>query len=110
MKLPNGDRAIIDERKIVEYCLSEEHDDGKHKARLFRELLGITLQNASILFDALKEAAAQGQAVPERADRYGQRYRIDFPLRGPRGTAVIRSVWIVRTGETFPRLVTCYIL
>lgn len=110
MKLPDGDRAIVDERKIVDYCLSEEHDDGKHKARLFREILGVTLENAGLLLDALKEAAAAGEAVPGKLDRYGQRYVIDFALRRPGGTATVRSAWIVLTGERFPRLVSCYIL
>ena len=32
MKLPHGDKAIIDQRKVVNYCLSPDHDDGKHKA------------------------------------------------------------------------------
>ncbi|MBM4090001.1 MAG: hypothetical protein FJ276_11370 [Planctomycetes bacterium] len=110
MKLPDGNRAIIDERKIVEYCLSEEHDDGKHKARLFRELLAVTLDNAGLLIDALKEAAATQEAVVGKLDRYGQRYVIDFALDGPGGTATVRSAWIVLTGERFPRLVTCDIL
>jgi hypothetical protein len=35
MKLPDGDKAIIDQRKIIDYSLSPDHDDGKHKARLF---------------------------------------------------------------------------
>jgi len=110
MKLPNGDRAIVDERKIVDYCLSEEHDDGKHKARLFRELLGVTLDNAGLLIDALRDAAATGEALPGKLDRYGQRYVIDFALQGPGETATVRSAWIVLAGERFPRLVSCYIL
>ena len=110
MQLPNGDRAIIDDRKIVDYCLSEEHDDGKHKAHLFRELLGITLENAELLLDALSEAAATGEAVPGKLDHYGQRYVVDFPLEGPGGAATVRSAWIVLSGDRFPRLVSCYIL
>ena len=38
MKLPHGDKVIIDQRKVVDYCLSPDHDDGKHKARLFENL------------------------------------------------------------------------
>ncbi len=110
MNLPHGANAIIDQRKVVEYCLSEEHDDGKHKARLFREILGITLDNAQTLFEALKAAAASGEAVPAKQDRYGQRYVVDFTLEGPRGSATVKSVWIVLAGEQFPRLVSCYIL
>ncbi len=34
MKLPNGDQAIIDERKLVDYCLNADHEEGKHKAVL----------------------------------------------------------------------------
>ena len=37
MKLPNGDRAIVDIRKISGYCLSVEHDEGKHKMAIPRE-------------------------------------------------------------------------
>jgi hypothetical protein len=69
MRLPYGDCVIVDERKIVGYCLSQEHDDGKHKARLFHEILGITLDNAQLLLDALKEAAATGEAVPEKLEQ-----------------------------------------
>jgi hypothetical protein len=110
MKRPDGDRAIVDERKIVDYCLSEEHDEGRHKARLFREILGITTENAGLLLDALKNAAADGEAVPGKLDRYGQRYVINLTIRGPRGTATVRSAWITLTGDQFPRLVSCYIL
>ena len=45
-----------------------------------------------------------------RSDEHGQRYTVDFDLEaGPRN-ARIRSCWIVRTGEDFARLTTCYVL
>lgn len=109
MTLPHGARALIDERKITEYCLSLDHDDGKHKALIFREVLGLTRDQAAVLIAALREAAASGEAVAGRSDRYGQRYTIDFELTGPTGQAMVRSARIIRTGETVPRLVTCYI-
>jgi len=110
MKLPRGVDAIIDPRKLLEYALSFDHDDGKHKAALFREVLGITGETADRLIQGLHEAAAHGDTTPGRRDRYGQRYQIDFDFSGPVGRAVVRSVWIVTEGETVPRLVTCYIL
>jgi hypothetical protein len=110
MRLPAGDKAIIERHKIVDYCLSFQHDEGKHKARLFRDLLGITIDQADMLVDALRNAAASGDAVPGDRDRYGQRYTIDFEMVGPRGRVTARSAWVIRTGETIPRLVTCYIL
>jgi hypothetical protein len=109
MKLPHGDKVIIDQRKVVDYCLSPDHDDGKHKARLFENLLGLKREHAGWLLDALREAAVSGEAVLGRADRHGQRYVIDFELAGPTGRAMVRAAWIVRIGETTPRLVTCYI-
>jgi hypothetical protein len=63
-----------------------------------------------LLIDAIKEAAAAGEAVKGKLDKYGQRYVIDFTFAVPGGTATIRSAWIVRTDEDYPRLVTCYIL
>jgi Domain of unknown function (DUF6883) len=48
MKLPHGDKAIVDQRKVVDYCLSPYHDDGKHKARLFEDLLGLTRDHHAV--------------------------------------------------------------
>ena len=110
MKLPEGERAVIDRRKLTDYVLSPQHDDGRHKAKLFKEVLGINLESMDLLQDALTEAAATGEAAPGRVDRYGQRVLVDFDFKGPGGQALVRSVWIVRLGERLPRLVTCYIL
>jgi hypothetical protein len=110
MKLPNGAQAIIDRRKIAEYSLSPTHEDGQHKARLFASLVGLTVDDADELIEALRAAAEAGQATIGKIDKYGERYLIDFEFRGRIGSARIRSVWMVRTNETVPRLVTCYIL
>ena len=110
MKLPNGDMATINTRKVVEYCLSFDHEDGQHKAHLFELLLGITIGNSSLLIDALQQAAKGGDASLGKRDKYGQRYVIDFEFEGPRGSALVRSAWILGPDETVPRFVTCYIL
>jgi hypothetical protein len=110
MKLPNRDQAIIDPRKVIDYCLSPDHEDGQHKARLFASILGVTIGQADELLDALRNAANIGDAVAGKRDEYGQRYLIDFEFTGQSGTATIRSAWIIGPNETVPRLVTCYIL
>jgi len=40
MKLPNPERAIVDLKKLRDYCLSSEHPRGRHKARMFAAILG----------------------------------------------------------------------
>jgi hypothetical protein len=110
MKIPNAELAIVDPRKIIDYCLSPTHDDGKHKARLFSELLGVEAEHAGLLITRLREAAAEGDATLGTNDRYGQRYWIDFDMSGLAGSVTIRSAWIIRTGEAVPRLVACFII
>jgi len=53
--------------------------------------------------------AAAGQRVLEERTQYGQEYAIRATLVGPSGSSAdVTSVWIVRTGEDFPRFVTAY--
>lgn len=110
MVIPNADRAIVDMRKLVDYCLSPEHPRGRHKARLFEAALGFTVAQAEDLRDALLEASRTADATPTDHDEYGQRYTLDFPIQGPTGQVTVRSAWIVRTGKDFPRLTTCFVL
>src|SRR5712692_9511932 len=35
MKLPNGEHAIVDIRKLLAYCLNSQHPRGRNKARVF---------------------------------------------------------------------------
>jgi len=71
VKLPQGERALIDPLKVTGYSLDPGHDEGRHKAYLFESLLGITRQNFKLLLDALEEAAASGEAVAGKLDQYG---------------------------------------
>lgn len=110
MKLPNADRAVVDLRKLQDSCLNQEHPRGQHKARLFRSALGLTFQDALELQHLLLAASRSKDAVSLDADDYGQRYALDFSVKRTSGEATIRSLWIVRRGEDFPRLATCSIL
>ena len=78
MKLPHGDRAVVDLTKLVNYCLDPTHIRGRHKARVFDKALGITQRNPDLLREALLRAAVTGDATPTQHDAYGQRYVIDF--------------------------------
>ena len=110
MLLPNADRVFIDPRKLADYSLSSDHPVGGHKALLFERVLGITAADAPTIQDILLHLAARAEAVIGRLDEFGQRYTIDFTLSSPIGSATIRSAWIVRSTEDFPRLTTCFVL
>jgi hypothetical protein len=109
MRLPGGDRAIVDRDKLTGYCLNPEHPRGKHKARVFASVLGFTRDTVDQLRGALLTAAATLDAQPALSDRYGDRYVIEFEIAGPRGIGLLRSAWIVRRGEETPRLTSCFV-
>jgi len=109
MLLPNSERAIVDIRKLRDYCLNPDNPRGSRKARVFRSALGMTKVDAPALRQRLLEVAASEQAQMGELDRYGQRYTIDFELRKGTRKVVVRSGWIILTNETVPRLTTCYV-
>jgi hypothetical protein len=69
--LPHGDKAILDIRKIEDYCLNPSHPRGRHRARVFREALDLQRDDAAWLRDALLEAARAGEAFPIAVDPLG---------------------------------------
>lgn len=109
MKLPNFQKAIIPEAKLSGYCLNLEHKDGKHKARVFRAALGLTAENSNELRKALFQALINYEAEFQKTTANGDLYIMLFPITRNNNIKIIKSVWIVRNGEDFPRLVTCYI-
>lgn len=61
-KLPNIEGAILDIRKITDYCLSPEHPRGRHKARVFRDALELKRDDAEWLRTALLGGLRHGEA------------------------------------------------
>jgi hypothetical protein len=103
---PNVDRAVVDIAKLRDYCLNPNHEDGKHKARVFASALGLRQGDADWLRVRLLEAAAHEQAIMILKNRFGTLYVIDFLLTTSSRSAVVRSCWVVRIREDFPRLTT----
>jgi hypothetical protein len=110
VKLPNPHDAVVDVRKLCDYCLSLYHPRGRHKARVFASALGLTAKDAEGLREALLSAVISEEAVSTESDEYGERYVLDFEMKTDAGTATIRSGWIVRRGEGFPRFTSCWVL
>lgn len=110
MRLPNAERAVVDIVKLRDYCLSATHPRGRHKARKFGALLGMTVADAADLRAAVLEAVSHADAMETDSDEFGRRFVVDFALSYHGRTARIRTAWIVRRGEDFPRLTSCYVL
>jgi hypothetical protein len=110
LRLPNVERALIDLAKLREYSLNPSHPEGKHKARVFKAALGLTIDDAERLRELLLEAILISEATPLSDTPYGKRFIVDFDVEGFHGSVVVRSAWMIRNGEDFPRLTTCYIL
>lgn len=96
--------------KLRDYCLNPQSPKGQHKARVFASALGLHARDADFLRRALLQAAREGDCVPGETDHHGRRFTLDFELRTVTGQERIRSGWIVRAGEAFPRLTTCYVV
>ncbi|MBE9138376.1 hypothetical protein IQ254_14465 [Nodosilinea sp. LEGE 07088] len=101
MKLPKGNCANLGD-KLERYCLNFNHRKGKDKAALFRDRLGITLENKEILEAALLLAALHNDAVVRSRDQYGYHYNIRFFMQTDVGEAWVLACWIIRQGEDFP--------
>ncbi len=109
MKLPHAESAIIAIEKLRNYCLDPEHPRGKHKARVFSSVLGLTQEDAQILQEAIARAVRESDCEPGQSDQYGQRFTVDFTMKARRRAAEIRTSWIILTGEDYPRLTSCYV-
>jgi hypothetical protein len=108
MLIPNGELAVVDIRKLRDYCLNLNHDVGKHKARLFLSILGMNVDNAEDLRQILLEVIVTDEAQLQRQDEFGQRYTLDFPIEWQNRRAILRSGWIIESDSEIPKLTTCY--
>ena len=110
VKIPNGEHADLG-TKIEDYALNPWHREGRHKARVFESVLGITTANKEVLANALRSAVENSDDAEFQGNNgHGDVYVLRFPLTTEQGAGTILTVWIIRGGEDFPRLVTCYIL
>ena len=114
MTLPNAEIAVVDIVKIRDYSLNPDHSKGKHKARVFLKALGIDKNDAEKLRQIILKAVLTAEAIEQEPSEYGRRFVVDFPVSWSKETmtktALLRTAWIIRAGENFPRLATCFIL
>lgn len=103
--LDNFARAQMPEDKI-RYPLRDPN-----KRRAFEALgFGEEANNWQELRDAVEEGLPFHPARFSHRDEWGTTYDVDMNISGPVDKqAPVRTKWIYRTGEDFPRLVTLYV-
>jgi len=98
--------AIVPEEKLRDYVLSPTHPDGKAKADYLARI-GYSQERWQQLEGDLRIQHLILEAKPGRVTPWGRKYEILGPLIGPNGgTAWVRTIWIVRHGESAARLIT----
>ena len=107
--LPNYQQAFIAIEKLKDYCLNPFHPVGKDKAIVFQSALSITDRDAEFLKESILKALKTSKAIPGKEDQYGKRYTVDIKIRNLDQKAIVRTGWIIKKNEDFPRLTTCFI-
>lgn len=104
------DKIVVPKEKFVKYALDFEHEKGgKEKAKLFRDLLGITKENWRYLVAQIENGLVDGKLCNVRRDDYGIKYHIDIPIKGLNGISKnVRTAWIAKENGIVA-LVTVYI-
>jgi hypothetical protein len=105
MRVPGADNAVISREKIVDYLLNFDHPEGASKARVLARA-GFDAARPEELENALRKQHLTRNARRGKPSPFGEKYEITEYLTGPEGSVRATSVWIVRVGEFFPRLIT----
>lgn len=107
-KLPGVSCAFVEQRKITEYLLNLDHEQGASKARFFLAR-GFSLAAWTALCDALVAQGTNNRVTKITQTVFGVRYQVDCHCPTPDGmNPCIRSVWeIVHDGQC-PRLLTAH--
>jgi hypothetical protein len=108
--LQNAHLAVIKRIKLTRYCLDPTHDDGRHKARVFKAALGFDQVNAGDLISAIRSGIMTAEAAHVGETAHGFLWRVDMLITGPGGSATVRTGSIYDKGKDVPRLTTAYIL
>ncbi|AEI49827.1 DUF6883 domain-containing protein [Runella slithyformis] len=102
MSLPNAERAFIDDRILMDYCLSESHPIGKHKANVFKSALGFSVEHFQQLKAVILTSVVEKEANFTKSNLYGELYIVDIEIENPPQKALVRTRWIVRFDEDCP--------
>ena len=108
--LPRVDEAEVPEDKLRSYALDPDHPTGRHKARVFASLLGITQDEWAFLRDQILQRVGSSPVTAVRPKPpHGTEYEVRIDVDGLNGaTHSVITGWLV-AGDDPPRLVTVYV-
>lgn len=99
---------IVPRGKIVDYLLNLQHEAGGSKAVFFRDH-GFSLDQVDVMTAALVDHPERNVVEDVATDAWGTRYVVRCRITAPDGrNPCVRTVWMVRRGESRARLVTAY--
>ncbi|MCA1635045.1 MAG: hypothetical protein LC802_15485 [Acidobacteria bacterium] len=105
--LPNYQKAVIPRSKLEEYALNPAHKDGRHKARLFKSILGFEKADWQKLEKIILDELPCYEAVFSRKDKWGEFYSVSLQIIGLNGnTAIVQTIWVIEPGTNYPSFVT----
>ncbi len=100
-QLPDSPEEVaVQARKLTDYLLNPDHEDGRSKAKFFEQQLDIARSDWSFLQPQLVDGLRNVSYQNVRLDEHGIRFTAFLPVKGRNGaTATIETGWIVRPGE-----------
>jgi hypothetical protein len=109
--LPNAETAKIPTGKFTKYLLDPLHLEGRHKARVFKSVLGFEQSDSAELENAILSELPYHPAVLASEGQWGTKYEVIIPITGVNGaTAQVLTVWILRKQVPSPQFVTARVL
>jgi hypothetical protein len=107
--LPYHRNAIIPDEKIYDYCLNENHDRGKHKARVFKSTFGINVKDGELLKSAILNELSRSEITEVTENIYGRKYTLPMVISVFGITHEIITAWFIDFENKIPRLISCYV-
>ena len=111
--MPNYKRAITNDDKFVKYSLNEDHQAGKHKAKVYKKVLGYDSHNYSSLKNQIHNSVTSGKAtlISIRKNQYDViEYKYIIDVTGPNGnTAKVVAIYGINKKSSRPYMITNYV-
>ena len=102
--------GTVDPRKLDGYLLSPTHPTGRHKARLWSSVFGLSEGDGKLLEQLIREQLHQAEPVEREKTKVIQRWELVIPrFRGPNGNeGPVRTAWALEVGKSRPHLTTAF--